>query len=167
MAERPDVVELLRQSWVAERAGVGYFDALAKRFAERAGALTTFRLVEQTTRNLIEPVARLHGVEPIDQEAAERGGARYADSQGDDWSSAVEAMRRDGPTGIAMFAQLAAALPEEEAALGVAVVEHEHALLQWFEREATGKRGDMAPVIKYLSRHGVRIDSIDAIAHDS
>ena len=158
MAERADVVELLRQSWVAERAGVGYFDALAKRFAERAGALTTFRLVEQTTRNLIEPVARLHGVEPIDQEAAERGGARYADSQGDDWSSAVEAIRRDGPAGIAMFAQLAAALPEEEAALGVAVVEHEHALLQWFERDRETRRHGTSDQVPIAARSADRLD---------
>src|SRR5438045_9068964 len=99
MAKVASLAELLRQSWTAEAAGVGYFDALAQRFAEQAEAMTIFRLVEQTTRDLIEPVARAHGVESIDQEAAARGGAQYADSQGSDWANVLHSICAYCPRG--------------------------------------------------------------------
>ena len=82
-------------------------------------------LVEKTTRDLIEAVARRNGVS-IDHRAAERIGVEVSQA-GDDWREVLENALAYTPETLRMYTNLADVLPEDESALAQAVVEHERA----------------------------------------
>ena len=111
-------------------------------------------LVEKTTRDLIEAVARRYGVS-IDQGEAERIGVEAA-QLGNDWGEVLENALAYTPDTLRMFTNLADVLPDEESALGEAVVEHERAQIVLFECVATGRTNDWSAIDAFLEQQGAR-----------
>jgi hypothetical protein len=54
-----------------------------------------------------------------------------------------------------MYTNLPDLLPEDESALGRAIVEHERAQIVLFESAAAGKAYDWSAIDAYLDQHGV------------
>ena len=53
-----------------------------------------------------------------------------------------------------MYTNLADVLPEEESALGEAVVDHERAQIVLFKCAATGRANDWSAIDAFLHQHG-------------
>ena len=108
-------------------------------------------LVEQTTRDLIEALARRYDVS-IDHDAAERIGVEVAQS-GSDWREVLENALVFTPDTLRGFENLADALPENESALAQAVVEHERAQIALFESVIVGEPYDWSAIDAFLERY--------------
>ncbi len=147
----------LSECWAAEVSGVSYYEALGERFPDHRQEFDVLALVEKTTRDLIEAVARRYGVS-IDQGEAERIGVEVA-QLGNDWGEVLEKALAYTPDTLRMYTNLADVLPEEESALGQAVVEHERAQIVLFECAATGKANDWSAIDAFLEQQGVRLHS--------
>jgi rubrerythrin len=145
---------VLSECWAGEVSGVSYYEALGERFPDHRQEFDVLALVEKTTRDLIEAVARRYGVS-IDQGEAERIGIEAAQS-GNDWGEVLESALAYSPDTLRMFTNLADALPEEESALGLAVVEHERAQIVLFECAATGRENDWSAIDAFLEQQGAR-----------
>jgi hypothetical protein len=154
MAETSVLQEALAECWAGEVSGLAYYEALGERFPEHRHEADVLALVEKTTRDLIEAVARSHRVS-IDHEAAERIGVEVAQSGGD-WREALENALAFTPDTLRMFQNLADVLPENESALGHAVVEHERAQIVLYESVVAGAPSDWSAIDAYLERHTTR-----------
>jgi len=152
MAETGGVQGALAECWAGEVSGVAYYEALAERFPEHRHEADVLVLVEQTTRDIIEAVARNYGVS-IDHNAAERIGVEVAQS-GRDWREALENALSFTPETLRMFENLADRLPESESALAQAVVEHERAQIALYESVVAGEPGNWSAIDAFLERHG-------------
>jgi len=153
MAERGVLEYALSECWAAEVSGVAYYEALGERFPEHRDEADVLALVEKTTRDLIEAVARSCDV-AIDHAAAERIGIEVA-QVGTGWRDALQNALAYTPDTLRMYTNLAEVLPENESALGRAIVEHERAQIVLFESVAAGKAYDWSAIDAYLHRHGV------------
>jgi len=153
MAETSDLERALAECWAGEVSGVTYYEALGVRFPEHRHEADVLALVEKTTRDLIEAVARCYEVS-IDHEAAERIGVEVAQS-GSDWREVLEKALAYTPDTLRMFENLADVLPESESALAQAVVEHERAQIALYESVVAGKPCDWSAIDAFLERHGV------------
>lgn len=144
----------LSECWAAEVSGVSYYEALGERFPDHRHEFDVLVSVERTMRDLIETLARKYGAS-IDQSEAERIGVEVA-QVGDDWTEVLENALAYTPDTLRMYTNLADVLPEEESALGQAVVEHERAQIVLFESVATGRANDWSAIDAFLDRHGAR-----------
>ncbi len=151
MAETSVLQRALAECWAAEVSGVTYYEALGERFPEHRHEADGLALVEKTTRDLIEAVARSYEVS-IDHDAAERTGVEVAQS-GSDWREVLENALKFAPYTLRMFENLADVLPRNVSALGQAVVEHEHAQITLFESVVAGEAGDWSAIDGFLERH--------------
>jgi len=142
----------LSECWAAEVSGVSYYEALGERFPDHRQEFDVLALVEKTTRDLIEAVARRCGVS-IDQGEAERIGVEVA-QLGNDWGEVLENAMSYTPDTLRMYTNLADVLPEEESALGQAIVEHERAQIVLFESAATGRANDWSAIDAFLEQQG-------------
>ena len=152
MAETSGLQRALAECWAGEVSGVTYYEALGERFPEHRQEADVLALVEKTTRDLIEAVARSYEVS-IDHGAAERIGVEVAQS-GNDWREVLENALVFAPYTLRMFENLAEVLPEKESALGQAVVEHERAQIALFESAVAGEPCDWSAIDVFLERHG-------------
>jgi hypothetical protein len=152
MTETSGLQRALAECWAGEVSGVTYYEALGKRFPERRHETDVLALVEKTTRDLIEAVARSYEVS-IDHDAAERIGVEAAQS-GSDWREVLENALAFTPDTLRMFENLADVLPENESALAQAVVEHERAQIALYESVVAGEPGDWSAIDAFLERHG-------------
>ena len=152
MTETTVIQRALAECWAGEVSGVTYYEALGERFPERRHETDVLALVEKTTRDLIEAVARSYAVS-IDHDAAERIGVEAAQS-GSDWREVLENALAFTPDTLHMFENLADVLPQEESALGQAVVEHERAQIALYESVVAGEPGDWSAIDAFLERHG-------------
>jgi len=144
----------LGECWAAEVSGVSYYETLGERFPAHRQEFDVLALVEKTTRDLIEAVARRYGVS-IDQGEAERIGVEAA-QLGNDWGEVLENALSYTPDTLRMFKNLADVLPEEESVLGHAVVEHERAQIVLFECAATGRPDDWSAIDAFLEQQAAR-----------
>jgi len=152
MAEMSVVQQALAECWAGEVAGLAYYEVLGERFPEHRHEADVLALVEKTTRDLIEAVARSYEV-TIDHDAAERIGVEVAQS-GSDWREALEKALAFTPDTLRMFENLADVLPENESALGQAVVEHERAQIILYESVVAGEPSDWSAIDAFLERCG-------------
>jgi hypothetical protein len=153
MADTSVVQSALAECWAIEVSGLAYYEALGKRFPEHRHDAEVLALVETTTRDLIEAVARKHEVS-IDHDAAERVGREVAQS-GSDWREVLANALIFTPDTLQRFEHLAGVLPDNESDLGRAVVEHERAQIALFETVVAGEPDDWSTIHAYLERHGV------------
>jgi rubrerythrin len=142
----------LSECWAAEVSGVSYYEALGERFPDHRKEFDALALVEKTTRDLIEAVARKYEV-TIDQGEAERIGIEVAQA-GNSWREVLENALAYTPDTLKMYTNLADVLPEDESALGQAIVDHEHAQIVLFECAATGRPNDWSAIDGFLDRYG-------------
>ena len=152
MADTSVVQRALAECWAGEVSGVTYYEALGERFPEHRREAEVLARVERTTRDLIEAVARSYEVS-IDHDAAERIGVEVAQS-GSDWREVLGNALAFTPNTLRMFENLADVLPENESALGQAVVEHERAQIALYESVVAGERCDWSAIDAFLERHG-------------
>ena len=152
MAETSVVQRALAECWAGEVSGVAYYEALGERFPEHRHEADVLVLVETTTRDLIEAVARNYEVS-IDHDAAERVGVEVA-QLGSDWREVLAKALAYTPDTLRMFENLADVLPENESALGQAVVEHERAQIALYESVVAGEPCDWSAIGAFLERHG-------------
>ncbi len=151
MVEVDVLQRALSECWAAEVSGVSYYKALGERLPDHRQEFDVLASVEKTTRDLIEAVARRYGVS-IDQDEAERIGAEVAEV-GNDWKEVLANALAYTPDTLRMYTNLADVLPEEESALGEAVVEHERAQIVLFECAATGRANDWSAIDAFLDQH--------------
>ena len=154
MGEVSDLQRALEECWAAEESGVTYYETLADRFPEHRQDFEVLALVERTTRDLIEGVAHRYDVS-IDQADAERIGAEVA-QLGTNWAEVLEKALSYTPETLRMYENLAHVLPEDDAFVGQAIVEHERAQIVLFESVIAGKPDDWSAIDAFLERHGVR-----------
>jgi len=154
MAETRVLQRALAECWAGEVSGVTFYEALGERFPEHRHEADVLALVEKTTRDLIEAVARSYEVS-IDHDAAERIGVEAAQS-GSDWREVVENALTFTPDTLRMFENLADVLPEDEATLAQAVVEHERAQIALYESVVADEPCDWSAIDAFLERHGDR-----------
>ena len=152
MAEASVVQRALAECWAGEVSGVAYYEALGERFPEHRHEADVLALVEKTTRELIEAVARNYEVS-IDDDAAERVGVEVA-QLGSDWREVLEKALAFTPDTLRMYENLADVLPENESALAQAVVEHERAQIALYESAVAGEPYDWSAIDAFLERHG-------------
>jgi rubrerythrin len=152
MVEATVLQRALSECWAAEVSGVTYYEALGERFPDHRQHFDVLALVEKTTRDLIEGVARSCEVS-IDQDLAERIGVEVA-QVGNDWREVVENALGYTPDTLRMYTNLADVLPDEESVVGQAVVEHERAQVVLFESVVEGKSEDWSAIDAFLDRHG-------------
>ena len=152
MAETSVLQRALAECWAGEVSGVTYYEALGERFPEHRHEADVLVLVEKTTRDLIEGVARSYEVS-IDHDAADRIGADVAQS-GSDWREALANALAFTPDTLRMFENLADLLPETESDLAQAVVEHERAQIALYESVVAGEPGDWSAIDAFLERYG-------------
>ncbi len=152
MAETNVVQRALAECWAGEVSGLAYYEALGERFPEHGHDFEVLALVEKTTRDLVEAVARSYEVS-IDGGEAARVGVEAAQF-GSDWREVLENALAFTPDTLRMFQNLADVLPESESALGQAVVEHERAQIALYESVVAGEPEDWSPIHSYLERHG-------------
>src|SRR5690242_4953485 len=101
MAETSVIQSALAECWVGEVAGLAYYEALGERFPEHRRDAEVLALVERTTRDLIEAVARNYEVS-IDRDGAERVGVEAAQA-GSDWRAALADALAYTPDTLRMF----------------------------------------------------------------
>jgi rubrerythrin len=154
MSEASDLQRAVGECWAAEVSGVTYYEALAERFPEHRQDFNVLALVERTTRDLIEVVARRCEVS-IDHGAAERIGVEVA-QLGHDWREVLGNALAYTPETLRMYENLASVLPEDESVVGPAVVEHERAQIVLFESVVAGQPDDWSAIDAFLERHGAR-----------
>jgi hypothetical protein len=154
MGEASDVQRALGECWAAEVSGVTYYETLGERFPKHHQEFKVLALVEGTTRDLIEAVARRCNVS-IDHGAAERIGAEVA-QLGNTWGEVLENGLAYTPETLRMYENLANMLPEDESVVGQAIVEHERAQIVLFESVVAGKPDDWSAIDTFLERHGAR-----------
>jgi len=159
MVEVSVLQRALGECWAAEVSGVAYYEALGERLLEHRQEFGVLALVEKTTRDLIEAVARRYEVS-IDHGAAERIGVAVAEV-GNDWREVLENALGYTPDTLRMYTNLADVLPEKESALGEAIVEHERAQIVSFESAVAGRRDDWSAIDAFLERHCARRPSSD------
>ena len=152
MVEVSVLQRALSECWAAEVSGVTYYEALGERFPDHRQEFDVLALVEKTTRDLIEVVARSYEVS-IDHGEAERIGVEVA-QVGSDWREVLENALAYTPDTLRMYTNLADVLPEDESALGQAVVEHERAQIVLFECAVAGKADDWSAIDAFLEQHG-------------
>jgi rubrerythrin len=157
MADVNVVQSALSECWAAEVSGVSYYVALAERFPDHRQDFEVLALVDKTTRDLIEAVARRYGVS-IDLVEAERIGVEVA-QLGNDWAEVLENALSYTPYTLRMYTNLADVLPEEESALAHAVVEHERAQIVLFECAASGRADDWSAIDAFLAEQGAGLHS--------
>jgi hypothetical protein len=146
--------QALSECWAAEVSGATYYEALGERFPDHCQEFDVLASVEKTTRDLIEPVARRYDVS-IDHDAAERIGVEVA-QVGHDWREALENALGYTPDTLRMYTNLAGVLPDNESALGHAVVDHERAQIVLFESAVSGNPEDWSAIDAFLEEHGAR-----------
>ena len=151
MVEMDVLQQALSECWAAEVSGVSYYQALGERFPDHRQDFDVLVLVEETTRDLIESVARKYGVS-IDEGAAERIGLEVA-QVGNSWREVLENALAYTPDTLRMYTNLANVLPENESALGQAIVEHERAQIVLFESVVAGKPHAWSAIEAFLERH--------------
>ena len=154
MQEANDLERALGDCWAEEVAGVSYYEALGERFPEHRQEFNVLALVESTTRDLIEAVARRCEVS-IDHGAAKRIGVEVAQS-GNNWGEVMENALSYTPETLKMYGNLANVLPEDESVLAQAVVDHERAQIVLFESAVAGKPDDWSAIDAFLKRYGAR-----------
>jgi rubrerythrin len=152
MAETSVLQRALAECWAGEVSGVTYYETLGERFPEHRHEAGVLAVVEKTTRDLIEAVARSYEVS-IDRDAAEQIGVAVAQS-GSDWREALENALSYTPETLRMFENLADVLPENESPLAQAVVEHERAQIALYESVVAGAPCDWSAIDAFLERHG-------------
>jgi hypothetical protein len=152
MAEASVLQGALGECWAAEVSGVAYYETLGARLPDHRAEFNLLALVERTTRDLIEPVARRCEVS-IDHGEAERIGVDVA-QLGNDWGEVLGNALGYTPETLRMYQNLADVLPENESVLGHAVVEHERAQIVLFESVVAGEPEDWSAIDAFLERHG-------------
>ena len=153
MAETSVIQSALAECWAGEVSGLAYYEALGQRFPEHRDEADVLALVEQTTCDLIEVVARRYEVS-IDHDAAEKIGVEVAEF-GNDWREVLAQALAFTPETLRMFENLADVLPENESALGQAVIEHERAQITLYESIVAGGPDDWSAIRSYLKQHGL------------
>ena len=148
MGEASDLQRALAECWAAEISGVTYYEALGERFPGHRHEFSVLALVEKTTGDLIEAVARRCEVS-IDHGEAERIGVEVV-KLGNNWGEVFENALAYTPETLRMYENLASLLPEDESALGQAVVEHERAQIVLFESAVAGKPDDWSAIDAFL-----------------
>ena len=154
MVEASVVQRALSECWAAEVSGVAYYETLAGRFPDHRRDFDVLALVEKTTRDLIESVARRYEVS-IDHGAAERIGVEVA-QMGEDWRGVLENALAYTPETLRMYENLASVLPDDESVAGNAVVEHERAQIVLYKSVVAGTPDDWSAIEAFLERHGAR-----------
>ena len=152
MADANVLQRALGECWAAEVSGVAYYEALRDRFPEHGAEFDVLALVERTTRDLIEAVARRCEVS-IDHGEAERIGVEVA-QLGNSWGEVLGNALAYTPATLGMYQNLADVLPESESVVGQAVIEHERAQIVLFESAVAGKPDDWSAIDAFLERHG-------------
>lgn len=155
MTNQPSqIAELLRKSWEGEILGESFFEGLAKALPDDRREWEALARLERVTGRLVEAVAKAHGVE-VDEAEAARTGAAFAESateeSRDDLLKATIGLAND--EFLPLYRQIAGVPGEDESTLGKALVAHELALIHCCEALLAGEPGGEDKIEEFIAVH--------------
>lgn len=147
--------ELLKKSWEGEVGGEAFFGALRDVLPGERTAWDALTRLEATTRRLIEPRARGHGIE-IDEETSARAGASFAEAA---TTAEARVSLLHATVGVAneflgIYRELGGLLEPDEVWLSDELVAHELALQHCINALLSGDEDGEKLIDEYLARHG-------------
>ncbi len=159
MPDRNSYLETLLLYYEEEVMGEAYFSELSRHFDE-AGAAEKLQLladVERHAAQAVEPLVRRHKLKPRDaRELADLGAADVRGHCKLSWQQFVTYMVERYPAYIDDFEGLERMAPSEDLPALKFLTEHEHAAIDFANRELDGRPNSIAPLLAYLKDPGAR-----------
>ncbi len=151
----PEYQSLLREAYLGEFFGEGFFDDLAQRQPdpERREKLETLRTVEARTAQSLRRLAAAARVTGGEEQSRADGARLAAGLDPADWSAFVDGLRQFLPEFLAKFERLRdlAGTPVDPALR--ALVNHEQAIARFADLETQGKDDrSLKPLLDHLRR---------------
>ncbi len=151
----PEYQRLLREAYLGEFFGEGFFDDLAQRQPdpERREKLETLRTVEARTAQSLRRLAVAAGVAGGEAQSRADGAQLAAGLDPAEWGAFVDGLRQFLPEFLAKFERLRdlAGTPVDPALQ--ALVNHEQAIARFADLEAQGQgERSLKPLVDHLRR---------------
>jgi hypothetical protein len=142
VSERPapsSFGEILQEIYQGEAGGEAFFSAMLARFKtpDQQYKLGSLLQLETELKARIRPLAFGQGVDLVEDPDAKRQIAELATQyDGQTWDQFVKDFAQLMPTFVDRFRLLASAMPEDQADLAAAIVEHEESIEEFARLEA-------------------------------
>jgi dimethylamine/trimethylamine dehydrogenase len=152
--ERPGVMylETLRGYYEEEVSGEAWFRAIADQFeGDRRAKLLLLAEVERHTVDIIRPLIDAYGIRTRSVEVLFEEGRGQACDAVPDWDGLMGEMRAKFPGYIFEFEALEAMAPAKDKAILKRFTGHEHATIEFLEREAAGDPNSSATLSAFLA----------------
>lgn len=157
MAARDRYRETLLLYYEEEVMGEAYFAELSKHFDE-PGAAAKLRLlaaVEGRAALAVQPLLARHGLVPRDPAVlAAIGATQVADHRDLTWPAFLDHMATRYPAYIEEFEALERLAPAEDLPALEILTAHEHAAIEFANREIAGRPDSTAPLAAYIGCNG-------------
>ncbi len=157
MAEDDPYRKTLLLYYEEEVMGEVYFSELAKHFEEEGAAekLKLLAAVEGHAAKVVKPLLERHGLVPREDKELKALGASHVSAHRDlSWKDFVTYMVERYPAYIDDFEGLESLAPEEDLPRLKFLTEHEHAAIDFANRELEGQPDSIAPLVAYMEDPG-------------
>jgi dimethylamine/trimethylamine dehydrogenase len=145
-------LETLRDYYEEEVSGEAWFRALAERFeGNRRAKLLLLADVERHTVDIVRPLIHAYGIRTKSVGVLFEEGRVQARDAVQDWDWLLDDMRIKFPDYIVEFETLEAMAPAKDKAILKRMTDHEHAAIEFLEREAAGDPNSSAPLAVFLA----------------
>lgn len=149
---QPDYLPTLLRYYEEEIEGEAMFAALAQRqeAPEYRVRMQLLADVETHAAAAVAPLLEKYRLTPQDSAALHATGRAQAAAAPGDWATLIAEMRRTFPAYIDDFERLEALAPAEDLPLLKVLTDHEHAAIEFLERETQGDPDSTAPLRRYM-----------------
>jgi dimethylamine/trimethylamine dehydrogenase len=148
----PEYLKTLTRYYEEEIEGEAYFHAIADRLTDpdQRAKMRLMAEVETYAAAAVRPLIDKYGLTPEASEKLHETARADAAKDSRDWPALVAEMRQTFPGYINDFERLEAMAPPEDLPLLKILTDHEHAAIDFLEREARGDTASSAPMQHYL-----------------
>ena len=145
-------LDTLTRYYEEEIEGEAYFYAIADRLEdpEEKRKMRMVAEVETYAAAAVEPLLKKYNLSPIPREELTATGRKQAADTPGDFAFFIAKWREEFPGYIDDFEGLEAMAPEEDVPLLKILTDHEHAAIDFLEKEAAGDPNSTAPMQHYL-----------------
>lgn len=147
-----EYLKTLTRYYEEEIEGEAYFHAIADRLSDpdQRAKMRLMAEVETYAAAAVRPLIDKYALTPEAPEKLHDSARADAARDTRDWPALVAEMRKTFPGYIDDFKGLEAMAPPEDVALLKILTDHEHAAIDFLEREAAGDPASAAPMQHYL-----------------
>lgn len=151
-APTPEYLTTLTRYYEEEIEGEAYFHALADRLSapDQRAKMRLLAEVETYAAAAVRPLIDKYALAPTAADQLHETARADAAKDLRDWPALVAEMRQTFPGFIDEFEALEAMAPPEDRPLLKILTDHEHAAIEFLEREAAGDPASAAPMLRYL-----------------